>query len=76
MENTTVHKEATEIATGIEEQVRIVLGEADYDTILKVSIYAADRIKSVIPMYTGNLNPQWKLYDTVVEILRGRLNGR
>lgn len=69
--------EAVEVANSIEEQVRIVMPEvADYDTILKVARFASDRIRSVIPMYTGNLNPKWKLYDTVFVILNGRLNGR
>lgn len=69
--------EAVEVANGIEEQVRIVMSDGtDYDTILKVARYVADRMKSVIPMYTGNLNPKWKLYDTVFIILNGRLNGR
>lgn len=69
--------EAVEVANGIEGQVRIVMPDGtDYGIILKVAIYAADRMKSVIPMYTGNLNPKWKLYDTVIFILNGRLNGR
>ncbi len=72
-----VFLEAIEVANGIEEQVRIVMPDGtDYDTILKVARYTADRMKSVIPMYTGNLNPKWKLYDTVILILKGRLNGK
>lgn len=72
-----VFLEAVEVANGIEEQVRIVMPDGtDYDTILKVARYTVDRMKSVIPMYTGNLNPKWKLYDTVFIILNGRLNGK
>lgn len=69
--------EAVEEANSIEEQVKIVMPEGtDYDTILKVAKFASDRMRSVLPLYTGNLNPKWKLYDTVFVILNGRLNGR
>jgi len=72
-----VYQEAVKVADGIERQVTIVMPDnTDYDTIVKVSIFTADRMKSVIPMYTGNINPKWKLYDTVIEVLKGRLNGR
>ena len=74
-----VFLESVKVANEIEEQVRIVMPDGtDYDTILKVARYAADRMKSVIPMYIGNLNlnPKWELYDAVFSILNGRLNVR
>ena len=72
---TPVQHEAIKVANEIEEQVRIVMPSGtDHDTILKVARYTADRMKSVIPMYTGNLNPKWKLYDTVFSILNDRLS--
>jgi hypothetical protein len=72
-----VFKEAIEVANGIEEQVRIVMPDGtDYDVILRLARYAADRMRSVIPIHAGCLNTKWKLYDTVFIILNGRLNGR
>jgi len=72
-----VFQDAIKVADEIEEQVRIVMPTGtSYDIILKISQYTADRMKSVIPMYTGNLNPKWELYDKVFVILNGRLNGR
>ena len=68
-------KEAQEIANSLEEQIKIVDNELSYPRILKLAIYTADCMKTVTPMYTGNLNPSWKKYDTVIEILKGRLNG-
>lgn len=68
-------KQAQEIANSLEEQIKIVDPDLTYPRILKLAIFTADRMKSVIPMYTGNLNPTWKKYDTVVDILKGRLNG-
>ena len=68
-------KEAQDIANSLEEQIKIVDNELSYPRILKLAIYTADCMKAVTPMYTGNLNPSWKKYDTVIEILKGRLNG-
>lgn len=67
-------QKAIDIADGIEEQIKIVDSELSYPRVIKLAIYTADRMKSVIPMYTGNINPKWRQYDTVIEVLKGRLN--
>lgn len=74
MNNTELFDNAQEIAKEIEEYTRLIAPDSDDDTILKLAIYTVDRVKLEIPMYTGNLNPKWKLYDTVYMILRERLN--
>lgn len=68
-------KVAVGIANNLEEQIKIVDDELDYKRVLKLAIYTADCMKAIVPMYTGNLNPKWKQLDTVIEILKGRLNG-
>ena len=40
-----------------------------YEEIVKVAIMMAEQIKESHPMYTGNLNPKWALWnDTIVEL--------
>lgn len=65
-------KQAQEIADGIVEQIKIVDSELSEKTVLKLAIYTAERMRSVIPMYTGNINPKWKIYDRVTGILAER----
>jgi len=68
-------QKAIDIADSIEEQIKIIDSELNYKRVLRLSLYTADCMKSITPMYIGNLNPRWKQYDTVIEILKGRLNG-
>ena len=65
---------AAEIANSLEGQIKIVDSGLDYKRILKLAIYTADCMKAITPMYIGNLNPKWKQYDTVIKILKYRLN--
>ena len=72
--NKTVIK-AEVIAQEMIEQVQIVLPtDIKMEIVLKVVRYTADRIKNNTPMYTGNLNPKWELYDNVVKEINNKLN--
>ena len=40
-----------------------------YDKIVNVAILIAEQVKESHPMYIGNLNPKWALWnDTIVEL--------
>lgn len=67
-------QKAIDIANELENDLRNCELEIDYKTILKISLFTARKIKAEIPMYTGNLNPKWALYDNVVSVIVGRLN--
>ena len=43
--------------------------EMKENDILKVSLLMLKQARSVIPMYTGNLNPDWNLYNETVNFL-------
>ena len=43
--------------------------EMEEDDILKVSLLMFKQARSIIPMYTGNLNPDWNLYNETVNFL-------
>lgn len=68
-------KLATEIADSLEEQIKIVDGELSYIRVVKLAIFTADCVKAVTPMYVDDFNLILMRYDTVIEILKGRLNG-
>jgi hypothetical protein len=67
-------QKAIDIANELENDLRNCELEIDYKVILKISLFTARKIKAEIPMYTGNLNPKWALYDDVVSVIVGRLN--
>ena len=46
-----------------------------YIEFAKIAEFTAMKIREQISMYTGNLNPKWKLYDDVVALLKDRING-
>jgi hypothetical protein len=61
---------ADEIENGI---IKMDLSEKiNYSDVLKLSEYTIEKVIKEIPRYTGNLNPKWKKYDLVREILKGR----
>jgi len=64
---------AEEIASGIVEQLSSVDSTLSHKQLITISIYVADIMKTIVSMYTGNINPQWKLYCDVVEILKKKL---
>lgn len=67
---------AIETANELENKVLSLGISLTYKELLKTAKMTAEEIKSHTPMYTGNLNPKWKHYDTVIEILNGRINER
>lgn len=70
---------AKEIADQLESDMQMIIcertSESTYNTICKLALVAAKQVRKEIPMYTGNLNPKWAIYNFVVELLEGRLNG-
>jgi hypothetical protein len=67
-------KTPLEIVIGIEEQLKIVDDSLNKIQVLKLTRYMVHQMRDVIPMYTGNLNPKWKLYDEAIELAECRLN--
>lgn len=43
--------------------------EMNDNDIMKVSILMFKQARSSTPMYTGNLNPQWNLYNEAINFL-------
>jgi len=68
-------EKAIVIADQLETEIRNMHLGLSYIQIAKTAEFTAMKIHEQIPMYTGNLNPKWKLYDNVVALLKGRVNG-
>ncbi len=68
-------KEAIEIADKLESEICDMDLGLTYTEIAKTAEFTAMKIREQIPMYTENLNPKWKMYDDVIAILKGRING-
>lgn len=64
---------SVKIADGIIDQIKIVDNSLSDKQVLNLAIYTAHQMRSVIPMYIGNLNPKWRLFDSVIDILNSRL---
>ncbi|AEL24042.1 hypothetical protein [Cyclobacterium marinum] len=67
-------KKAVVIADQLETEISDMDLGLTYIEIAKMSEFTALKIREQIPMYTGNINPKWKLYDNVVALLKGRVN--
>jgi hypothetical protein len=67
-------QKAIDLANELEQDIINCKLGVKYKTILKISLMTARKIKEQIPMYTGKLNPKWKLYNDVVSVIIGRLN--
>ena len=68
------YKEAEEIANSLREQIaRMVGDELSSDRIAELAVYTAECMRAVAPMYSGNLNPNWVKYGTVIQILKENL---
>lgn len=67
-------KKAIEIANKLEDGITKIHPSLSYLSITKLAEFTAMSIRQEIPMYTGNLNPKWKIYDDVVAIIKGRQN--
>jgi len=68
-------KEAEKVADELEDKIAAMHFSLEYVQIAKLAEFAATEIRTQIPMYIGNLNPKWKLYNYVVALLIGRVNG-
>ena len=68
-------KEAKKVADELEDKIAAMHFSLEYVQIAKLAEFAATEIRTQIPMYIGNLNPKWKLYNYVVALLIGRVNG-
>lgn len=68
-------KTPLEIVNGIEEQLRITEDSLNNQQVLKLTRYVVHQMRDVIPMYIGNLNLKWELYDKAIELAESRLNG-
>lgn len=73
MDETKTILDALKMADGIIEQIKIVDNNLNDKQVLNLAIYTAHQMRSVIPMYIGSLNPKWRLYDSVIDILNSRL---
>ena len=69
-------EKAIQRADDLETKVIYMKVAKDYTDVCKITEFAAMAIRQEIPMYTGNINPKWQIYDDVVAIIKGRKNGR
>ena len=69
-------KKAVEIADQLEAEINLLGVASDYVGVCTIVQFTAMAIRKQIPMYIGNLNPKWKIYDDVVAIIKGRINGQ
>lgn len=69
-------KKAIIITDNLEAKIIDMKIVNEYVSICKLAEFTAMEIREQIPMYTGNINPKWKIYDDVVAIIKGRQNGR
>jgi len=63
------------IANSIEDDIASMHMKLSYLQIVKLALLIAKKILAEIPMYTGELNPKWAIYNFTVELLNSRLNG-
>jgi hypothetical protein len=68
-------KTPLELVIGIEEDLRIADDSLNKIQVLKLTRYVIHQTRDIIPMYIGNLNPKWELYDKAIELAESRLNG-
>ena len=68
-------KKAVVIADQLETEISDMDLGLTYIEITKTAEFAAMKIREQIPMYTGNINPKWRIYDNVVALLKARVNG-
>ena len=64
---------AIKIANSIEKEIKELDDTLHPNQVLHLSWHVAEKMKSVIPIYIGLLNPQWEVYDNVTQILNKRL---
>ena len=67
-----INDKAIKIANNIEKEIKELDGTLKPEQVSCLSQHVAEKIKSVIPIYIGLLNPQWELYDNVTQILNKR----
>lgn len=72
LNNTDKMEEANKIADQLETKITEVGCGLTYYEIVKLSKVMAMKVRENIPMYTGNLNLKWKLWDDVICLLNGR----
>ena len=57
------------VVDNAQKNARALFPNADEITILRISLFSVVSARMVIPMYKGNLNPDWKIYNDAAEIL-------
>ena len=65
-------KTSDEIADQLEKEITDAGCGLTYYEIVKLSIVTAKTVLENVPMYTGDLNPKWKLWDSVITELKSR----
>ena len=68
-------KKAINIANELEKDIIEFEKDLEYKRVRSIALFTARKIKEQIPMYMGNINPKWLIYDNVVNIIKGRING-
>ncbi len=72
LNNTDKMEEANKIADQLEDEIAKKGYGLTYTQIVGLSELTAMKVRENVPMYTGNLNPKWKLWDDVIALLKGR----
>ena len=52
-----------------QKNARALFPNVDEIAILRISLFAVVSARTVIPMYKGNLNPDWEIYNDAAKIL-------
>lgn len=65
-------KKSLHIADRLFQSIAMMDILEDTRDIYKMAKFTAIKIRDEIPMYTGNINPKWKIYDDVVALLNDK----
>ncbi|WP_370000149.1 hypothetical protein [Winogradskyella sp.] len=67
-----ISDKALKIVNNIEKEIKELDNSLQPEQVSCLAWHIAEKMKSVIPIYRGLLNPRWELYDNVTEILNKR----
>ena len=60
-------------ADQLENKIAKLQCQLTYEEIVEVALMTAEEVKSNVPMYDGELNPKWKLWDDTIKALKTRI---
>lgn len=68
-----MYTKASENANQLESKITKLNCGLTYEEIVKIAIMTANEVKKNTPMYIGDINPKWQLWDNTLKELNMRI---